>query len=72
MGSHANQAAEHPAGAVTALVAFTPLAGALVVPILVPLLMVRVSVAAGVLAAVILSCLWFSAMLRTSELPSHG
>jgi MFS superfamily sulfate permease-like transporter len=43
-----------------------------VVPILVPLLMVRVSVAAGVLAAVILSCLWFSAMLRTSELPSHG
>ena len=72
MGSHANQAAEQPASTVKALVAFTPLAGALVVPILVPLLMVRVSVAAGVLAAVILSCLWFSAMLRTSELPSHG
>ena len=72
MGSHANQAAEQPASPVKALVAFTPLAGALVVPILVPLLMVRVSVAAGVLAAVILSCLWFSAMLRTSELPSHG
>lgn len=72
MGSHANQAEAKPSGTVKALVAFTPLAGALVVPILVPLLMVRVSVAAGVLAAVILSCLWFSAMLRTSELPSHG
>ncbi|MFM2079651.1 MAG: hypothetical protein RLZZ219_333 [Cyanobacteriota bacterium] len=54
-----------------AFVAFTPLAGALVVPIVVPLLMVRVSVAAGVLAAVLLSCGWFAAMLRTSELPSH-
>jgi hypothetical protein len=29
-------------------------------------------VGAGVLAAVMLSCLWFTAMLRTSELPSHG
>jgi MFS superfamily sulfate permease-like transporter len=53
-------------------VAITPLAGSLLVPIVVPLLMVRVSVGAGVLAAVLLSCLWFAAMLRTSELPSHG
>ena len=54
-----------------ALVAATPLLGAVLVPVVVPLLMVRVSVGAGVLAAVLLSCLWFVAMLRTSELPSH-
>jgi MFS superfamily sulfate permease-like transporter len=59
-------------GALKTLVAITPLAGTLLVPIVVPLLMVRVSVAAGVLAAVLLSCLWFAAMLRTSELPSHS
>lgn len=59
-------------GALKALVAVTPLAGSLLVPIVVPLLMVRVGVAAGVLAALVLSCLWFTAMLRTSELPSHG
>mgnify|MGYP003337661047 CR=1 FL=1 len=67
---------EHPpaqaSGTLRAIVAFTPLAGALLVPLVVPLLMVRVSVAAGVLAAVLLSCLWFAAMLRTSELPGHG
>jgi MFS superfamily sulfate permease-like transporter len=72
MGSPANPAAGQAAGSLKALVAFTPLAGALLVPVVVPLLMVRVSVAAGVLAAVLLSCLWFAAMLRTSELPSHG
>lgn len=72
MGSHTNPAEAQPASGVKAFVAFTPLAGALLVPVVVPLLMVRVSVAAGVLAAVILSCLWFSAMLRTSELPTHG
>ena len=55
-----------------AVVAFTPLAGALVLPVLVPVLMVRVGVGAGVLAAVLLSSLWFAAMLRTSELPEHG
>ena len=55
-----------------AVVAFTPLAGALVLPLVVPLLMVRVGVGAGVLAAVLLSCLWFTAMLHTSELPEHG
>jgi len=63
-----------PTGSPTlkAVVAFTPLAGALVLPVLVPVLMVRVGVGAGVLAAVLLSSLWFAAMLRTSELPEHG
>jgi hypothetical protein len=39
--------------------------------VLVPLLMVRVSIAAGVLALVGVSSLWFVAMLRTSEMPPH-
>ena len=60
-----------PNSTLKAVVAATPLVGSLLVPLVVPLLMVRVSVGAGVLAAVLLSCLWFTAMLRTSELPSH-
>jgi hypothetical protein len=52
-------------------VAFTPLIGSLLVPLVVPLLMVRVSVGAGVLAAVALSSVWMVAMLSTSELPEH-
>ena len=53
------------------IVAFTPIVGAVLLPLVVPLLMVRVSISAGVLAAVVVSCLWFAAMPRTSELPSH-
>ena len=55
-----------------AVVAFTPLAGAVLLPIAVPLLMVKVSIGAGVLAAVVLSGLWFGSMLLTSEMPEHG
>ena len=54
------------------IVALTPMAGAVLVPLVVPLLMVRVGIGAGVLAAVVLSSLWFVAMLTTSELPEHG
>lgn len=53
------------------LVAVTPLAGTLAVPVVVPLLMVRVGIGAGVAAAVLLSSLWFVAMLRTAEMPQH-
>ena len=53
------------------LVASTPLAGSLAFPIVVPLLMVRVSVPAGVLAAVVIGTLWFVAMLSTAEMPEH-
>ena len=53
------------------LVAFTPLAGTLAVPVVVPLLMVRVGIGAGVAAAVLLSSLWFVTMLRTAEMPQH-
>jgi hypothetical protein len=68
----ANAPAAQGSPSLKAVVAFTPLAGALVLPVAVPLLMVRVSIGAGVLAAVVLSSLWFAAMLRTSELPEHG
>jgi hypothetical protein len=61
-----------PAPLARPIVAFTPLVGSLAVPLLVPLLMVRVGIGAGVLAAVVLSCLWIAAMLISSELPEHG
>ena len=55
-----------------ALVALTPITGAVVLALLVCFLMAKVSIGAGVLAAVVISSLWFVAMLRTSELPEHG
>ncbi len=53
------------------LVAATPLLGSIAFPIAVPLLMVKVSLSAGMLASVVIGSLWFVAMLRTSEMPSH-
>ena len=53
------------------LVAATPVAGSILFPLVVSLLMVRVSITAGVLAAVLIGSLWFVAMLRTSEMPAH-
>ena len=55
-----------------AVVAVTPMAGAVLFPIAVPLLMVKVGIGAGVLAAVLISSLWFGSMLLTSEMPEHG
>ncbi|MFM1812521.1 MAG: hypothetical protein RLZZ336_1459 [Cyanobacteriota bacterium] len=54
-----------------ALVALTPLAGALAFPVLVPLLMTRVSIPVSLLAAVLVATGWFVLMLRTSEMPGH-
>ena len=50
-------------------VALTPLAGAVVFPLLVPIVMTRVGIGAGVGVALALSSLWFIAMLKTSEMP---
>ena len=50
-------------------VAITPLAGAMVFPLVVPLVMARVGIGAGVVVALVLSGLWFVAMLKTSEMP---
>ena len=61
-----------PATALKLVVAVTPMLGAVIFPIVVPLLMVRVSISAGVIAAVLIGTLWFVAMLRTSEMPEHS
>ena len=50
-------------------VAITPLAGAMVFPFVVPLVRARVGIGAGVGVALVLSGLWFVAMLKTSEMP---
>lgn len=59
-------------GLLRAIVALTPMAGAIAFPLVVPLLMVRVSISAGVIAAVVIGSLWFVAMLRTAEMPGHS
>ena len=51
------------------IVAITPLVGAMAFPLAVPLTIARVGIGAGVGVALVLSTLWFVAMLRTAELP---
>lgn len=50
-------------------VAITPLAGAMAFPLVVPFVMTRAGIGAGVIAALVLSSLWFITMLKTSEMP---
>ena len=50
-------------------VAITPVAGAIAFPILVPIAISRLGISTGIVLALILSCIWFAAMLRTSEMP---
>ena len=50
-------------------VAFTPLAGALLFPLIVPIVISRIGLASGLLTALALTTLWFVTMLRTSEMP---
>ena len=49
--------------------AFTPLIGALTYPLKVPITISNFGVNYGILSAVVISSLWFIAMLRTSEMP---
>ncbi|MCP9860772.1 MULTISPECIES: hypothetical protein [unclassified Cyanobium] len=58
-------------GLLKLVVALTPMAGTILFPLVVPILMLRVSIASGVIAAVVIGTLWFAAMLRTSEIPCH-
>ena len=51
------------------IVAFTPLFGAIILPLLVPLIISKFGVNYGILSALLISSLWFIAMLRTSEMP---
>ena len=61
-----------PTNVLKPIVALTPMAGAVVVLLLVPILMVRVGIGACGADAVVVSCIWFTLMLRTSEMPHHG
>ncbi len=51
------------------IVAITPLVGAMAFPLAVPLTIARVGIGAGVGVALVLSTLWFVAMLLTAEMP---
>ena len=51
------------------IVAFTPLFGALTFPIIVPITISKFGVNYGIGIALLVSSLWFIAMLRTSEMP---
>ena len=50
-------------------VALTPLFGALTFPLIVPIIISKFGVNYGILSALLISSLWFIAMLRTSEMP---
>jgi len=63
-----NSESKAPAG-LRWFVAITPLAGAMAFPLVVPVVMNRLGIGAGVITALLLSSLWFIAMLRTSEMP---
>ena len=51
------------------IVAFTPLFGALTFPLIVPITISKFGVNYGIISALLISSLWFIAMLRTSEMP---
>ena len=55
-----------------AMVAFTPMAGALAFPLVVPLLLKYAVIPAAVLSAVAIAVIWFVLMLRTAEMPGHS
>ena len=64
-----NTSESKPSASLRWFVAITPLAGAMAFPLIVPLVMARAGIGAGVLVALMLSALWFVAMLKTSEMP---
>ena len=51
------------------IVALTPIVGAISFPLLIPTIIQRLGLGAGVLSALLLSTIWFVAMLRTAEMP---
>ena len=50
-------------------VALTPLAGAILFPLIVPATIVRLGLGSGIFVALLISIIWFLLMLRTSEMP---
>ncbi len=51
------------------IVAVTPIAGAIIFPLLIPITISQFGISYGVITALLVSTLWFVAMLRTSEMP---
>ena len=50
-------------------VAITPIAGAILFPLIVPFVIAWFGIAPGVFTALVLTTIWFALMLRTSEMP---
>ena len=50
-------------------IALTPLMGALTFPLLVPITISKLGINYGIITALLISSLWFIAMLRTAEMP---
>ena len=50
-------------------VAITPIAGAVILPLVVTITIAKIGLGAGVMTALILSSIWFVLMLRTAEMP---
>ena len=50
-------------------IAFTPLLGALTFPLIVPISIAKFGINYGIIIALLISSLWFIAMLRTAEMP---
>ena len=51
------------------IVAFTPLFGALTFPLIIPITISKFGINYGIFSTIVISSLWFIAMLRTSEMP---
>ncbi len=50
-------------------VAATPLTGSIALPLIILLIIVQAGLGPGLLAAMLLTSLWFVLMLRTAEMP---
>ena len=50
-------------------ITFTPLLGALTFPLVVPITISKFGTSYGIITALLISSLWFIAMLRTAEMP---
>lgn len=49
-----------------------PIAGTLLVPLVVPQLMVRFGVGYGLAFAVVVVTIWFAVLVSRAEMPGHG
>ena len=50
-------------------IAFTPLMGAITFPLIVPITIAKFGINYGIIIALLISSVWFIAMLRTAEMP---